>query len=315
MQARSINLVRKAYVWFLRSIVIVAVGWFVSHHIDELSQHEFTINWFYVWMSFFPTVLAYLIMLYLWYRISMAMGFGAPIIQVGRSWFLSMLGKYVPSNMMVLLVRFETYNGIPKRKIMVASGMEYAASLAAASIIVLVAVCSESHLVPAYVRWSAIMGTGFFLFLLYPPVLEMLLKVGFRVFRMDSAIKIPPYRQTLSYVGGYLFEGLLQGMGLFLVLRSMDPVQWSSYLLVVGTYQAAGLIGMAAFFAPGGIGVREGVLLVVLSTFISAPVVIVGAIIIRLINTVTELLMAGLFVFLDNIYYSDKNKVNITSKL
>ncbi|MEN8208869.1 MAG: hypothetical protein ABFR50_06430, partial [Candidatus Fermentibacteria bacterium] len=78
------------------------------------------------------------------------------------------------------------------------------------------------------------------------------------------------------------------------------------YLTITGIYSIAGLIGLAAFFAPSGIGIREGVLFLVLPAFIPGPTVIVGVIAIRLLTTAAELLLAGVFVIAEKILSSKK---------
>ena len=55
------------------------------------------------------------------------------------------------------------------------------------------------------------------------------------------------------------------------------------------------------FFLPSGVGIREGVLFLILPAFIPMPTVIVGAIAIRLITTAVELLLAGVFVLAERI--------------
>jgi len=106
----------------------------------------------------------------------------------------------------------------------------------------------------------------------------------------------------LRFVGAYVFAGLLQGMGLIFILNSLSPVDFRYFLIITGTYEVAGLIGIAAVFAPSGIGVREGVLFLVLPAFIPMPAVIIGTIVMRLIATFTELFLAGVFVVAEKIY-------------
>jgi len=97
----------------------------------------------------------------------------------------------------------------------------------------------------------------------------------------------------------YVIVGLFYGLSFFLVLNSLSPVGFEYYLAITGTFWAAALIGIAAIFAPSGIGVREGVIMLVLPSFISEPTVIVGAILIRFVMIAAELSLAGLFTVLE----------------
>jgi hypothetical protein len=114
--------------------------------------------------------------------------------------------------------------------------------------------------------------------------------------------EFPPYGLLLRFVGAYMFASLLHGMGLFFVLNSFSPVNFRYFLTITGAYYAAGLIGLSAVFAPSGIGVREGVLFLILPAFIPKPAVIVGVITMRLITTTAELFLAGVFVVAEKIW-------------
>ncbi|MCD6501249.1 hypothetical protein J7L01_01475, partial [bacterium] len=113
--------------------------------------------------------------------------------------------------------------------------------------------------------------------------------------------KSPSYKTTLKFISAFMLVGLLHGMGLFFVLNSLAALSFSHYLTVTGVYYAAGLVGFFAVFAPAGIGVREGILMLVLPQFIPEPVVIVGAILMRLVITAAELFLAGASVVIEKI--------------
>ena len=91
-------------------------------------------------------------------------------------------------------------------------------------------------------------------------------------------------------------------MGLYFILNSLLPVDFRYFLMITGAYEVAGLIGIAAVFAPSGIGVREGVLFLVLPAFIPTPAVIIGTIAMRLIATFTELFLSFVFVVVEKMY-------------
>ena len=92
----------------------------------------------------------------------------------------------------------------------------------------------------------------------------------------------------------YIIPGLLQGLGLYLLLLSLGPVEPGSYLAVTGAYYTAGLAGMLAFFAPGGLGVREGILMLVLPLVVPGESAIIAALLLRLIMIAAELFLAGI---------------------
>jgi hypothetical protein len=115
----------------------------------------------------------------------------------------------------------------------------------------------------------------------------------FRLIGRDRPERLPGYGRMLALTGLYVIPGLLQGLGLYVLLLSLGPVPPGSYLAVTGAYYAAGLAGMLAVFAPGGLGVREGILMLVLPLIVPMESAIMAALLLRLVMLGSELALAG----------------------
>jgi len=100
------------------------------------------------------------------------------------------------------------------------------------------------------------------------------------------------YRQVLGFVGLYVGLWVLFGLAFFLFARRLTPLGWIRYLPVTGVYALAWVIGMVSVFAPAGIGVREGVLSILLAQYLPEPTAIVAALLSRLWITLAELVCA-----------------------
>ena len=83
-------------------------------------------------------------------------------------------------------------------------------------------------------------------------------------------------------------------------------------MIITSVYYIASLIGVAAIFAPAGIGVREGIVFLILPALISKPVVIFATILTRIIVTITEIFLASSFFLLDR--YAAKKQSAILIK-
>lgn len=293
---------RPWYSWILLLLIISAVIWFILHNFNEITRYNFQIKWIYLILSFIFVSTAYLVTVFIWTRLARSFGLNAPILSAGKAWFVSQLGKYVPGKVTLLLARLDGYRGYSKRKITVATGIEYIAMLASAFVLSIAALTSAFQIVPNYIRWFAGIGAVLFLFLLWPPLSLHVINLILKFLKREQIEEFPPYGLLLRFVGAYILAGLLQGMGLFFILNSLLPVDFRYFLIITGTYEVAGLIGIAAVFAPSGIGVREGVLFLVLPAFIPMPAVIIGTIVMRLIVTFTELFLAFVFVVAEKIY-------------
>lgn len=286
---------RPWYSYVLLVLVFSAVAWFIFNNLDEITRYNFRFKYSHLILCFLFVNAAYIAIAFIWFRISISCGLNASLLKACEAWFLSLLGKYVPGKVTLFLVRFDAYRKYSKRKVAVAISIEQISSMAAGSILFLVALTSSVQIVPYYIKWVSCIGAVLFLLLLWPPIFMSLINHGLKFLKREPIKEFPPYGVLIRFVFAYIFAGLLQGMGFYFVLNSYSPVDFRYFLIIAGIYEAASLVGLAAVFAPSGIGVREGILFICLSSFIPKPAVIVGAITIRLITTAAELLLAGFF--------------------
>lgn len=71
----------------------------------------------------------------------------------------------------------------------------------------------------------------------------------------------PPSRAfLLSVTFAFAVLWMLQGLSFFLLATSWTDLSWREYPRVAGAYAVSYVAGLLALFAPGGIGVREGLL-------------------------------------------------------
>ena len=275
-------------------VVFMAVIWFVWHNIEGIAAFKFRFDWRYSALGFFSVVATYLASFIIWRKIAKSLGLSAPILTEGSAWFLSQLGKYVPGKIALLLVRLDAYRGYSKRKVTIATGIEYIAYLASVCLLILISFAFMN--MPSFIRWFAVIGAIGLPICLWPPLCRRIINGLFKLIKVEPVEVMLPYRLVLQFVSAYTLCGLLNGLGIFFVLNSFSALSVKYYLTITGAYQVASLIGIAAIFAPAGLGVREGVLFLLLPAFIPKPAVIAGAITMRLIVTFTEILLTAGFV-------------------
>ena len=296
--------------WYSRVLLIIvlaAVFLVVWKNVSEISSYDFELKYGYLLASFAVIVITYFLCFFIWQWLTASFGLRVPIVKAARGWFLSYLGKYVPGKIALLLVRMDAYDGYSTKKVAVATLLEYIIALVSACLIVLISLLFSSEILPDYIQWVAVLGSISLLILLYPPLLRKIVNWILKLMKKTPLNELPAFKDIVRFVGSYMVATLVAGFALFLILNSLSPVSFKYYIIITGVYSIAGLVGIAAFFAPSGIGVREGVIILLLPAFIPEPAVIVGAIVMRLITTLTELILAGFFVVLERIHArSDK---------
>ena len=101
-------------------------------------------------------------------------------------------------------------------------------------------------------------------------------------------------RASALFTGGYLLTDLLLGGAFLLVVMSVSDIEISDFPLLVGGYNLAAVIGIVAFIAPAGLGVREGVLAGFLTPVVGGPVAASLAILVRVVVVLADLVFVGI---------------------
>ena len=92
---------------------------------------------------------------------------------------------------------------------------------------------------------------------------------------------------------------LCLGSAFFLFVRSLAPVVWRDAGFLIACYAFAWLCGFLSFLTPGGLGVRESLLTLLLSLYISPSQAARVALLCRVWMLSAELVLAGVALFLN----------------
>ncbi len=82
----------------------MAVVWFVSKNIGAIREFNFAFKWQNAALSVFAVGFAYFLMVLVWLVISNSFNLNAPFLKVAKAYYVSLLGKYVPGKIFILLV-------------------------------------------------------------------------------------------------------------------------------------------------------------------------------------------------------------------
>lgn len=229
-----------------------------------------------------------------WRRILMTSGEQVNFRQAFRLIGRTILAKYLPGKIWFVVGR--VYLGkaeaFSQQRVAVASVFEEVLLLLSAGLLLILIELPllMSQFTYLLVTLITVMGGG--LFLLHPRVIQGLLGVVMRVLKRNPVQVGGRYRDYLGITLLYLLGWLAQGMGFFFLCRIIYPLPWTAVSSVVGAYTLSWVVGLLAFFIPGGLGVREGVLTMSLSSIITNPISIVISLVSRLWITLYEFVFA-----------------------
>jgi len=286
---------RKRLNYILTILVLGGRRYYIYNNSSEISSYTFEFQWKLLFAAFLAAAGGYLMMFHVWQRLAGSFGLKASPANAAKAFFISQLGKYVPGKIGLLLVRINAYHGYSAKTVTLATGVEYITSFISACLMILLGTIFIDLPLPAFIRWLALGLVIALLSFLWPPILRRSVNFVFGLMKRQPIDRVPSYKHMLLFVALYVIVGLIYGFSLYLVFNSLSPVAFKYYPAITSTFWAAALLGIAAVFAPSGIGIREGVLMLILPAFIAEPTVIVGAILIRFVMIAAELFLAGLF--------------------
>ncbi|MFW5703417.1 MAG: lysylphosphatidylglycerol synthase domain-containing protein [Patescibacteria group bacterium] len=94
---------------------------------------------------------------------------------------------------------------------------------------------------------------------------------------------------------------LLNGIGFMIIVHALYTVSFETAVVSIATYIFAGVIGILAFFVPSGIGVREGIIVLLLTPYLGVSGAIIVSIYARFLTIITDILLALIYVVIGKI--------------
>ena len=136
------------------------------------------------------------------------------------------------------------------------------------------------------------------LILLYPPLLNRLLNLGLRLLKKPAVELKARYLSILKISTFFFALWIAQIAGYFFLINSIYPVEASQLPNLTAAYTLSWITGFIVLFAPGDLGVREGMMTLLLSSILPLPLAIAISFITRVWITIFEVLIffAGLII-------------------
>jgi glycosyltransferase 2 family protein len=299
---------RRFYSNLLLLAVLTGVAAYVLHTFSEMPTFQYQLRVSALILSIFFLALTYPMSILIWMLIARGFGLKSSFFAAARIWSLSQLGKYLPGKAGLILMRLDAYPPGTKKSVLMATGVETIAALSSACLWVLIAMAFLPALIPLHVRYAAVAGIILFFFILYPPVLKKSANWFLKLLKRTPLQLLPDYKLMLSMIGVNMLIGLPYGLGLFFAFQSLHEISWTYFLTIMGAFYIADVVSIAAFFAPAGIGVREGIIFLILPTFIPKEIVVLAALMVRLASVIIEISLAAIIVLIGRYFSFKKNE-------
>ena len=273
----------------LNAVVALMLGWFLYNNYNELRAYPLKLDYGLLVASVIVVALSYIVQIKIWLLLTTRMGLVAPLWQGVYAWVKGQLGKYVPGKVTILFLRLEVYRGYSRKTVVVATMIEMIMALIASVLVILFCIMMSPSIFPVYVWQSAIVMFFLLAIALWPPVLFGIINYLLLMFNREKIERYPGYATLWVYVAGYVLVSMLHGAAFYLVLSAVEIVDMKYIFIIIGLNELAGLIGVLALFAPGGLGVKEGALFITLPLLVSTTAAVVSVVVFRVLTVLVEI--------------------------
>ena len=257
----------------------------------------------YRWQPSYEFLAAALI-LYMLAWVGLGLGWQQTLLAVGgtlspliglRIWVLSTFMRYAPGNVWHILGRVYLAGlaGESRVSVLASSALEQVLTVLSALVVFLVSLPFWPNGGGAFLPLLGLLPVG--IGALHPAlwnrvVPSILGKLGY-----PFSVQAPRYTVLLRLGLLYTVYHIVAGLGLVMILASLEPEARRLLGFIIGAQAIAWAAGYLSLLTPGGLGVREGALTLLLAPLLGTPIAAVGSILARLLATLAEALVAGAF--------------------
>ena len=300
--------------WSMFLLVLAFVAWHGWKLWKGFDQPAAPLKWGWLALAVVMSQLAWIPSLWYWRELMAALAAPAPWPQATRAYFCGTLGKYVPGKGVAVMIRSALLKdcGVPPATAALTVVVETLTFVWVGTVLALVLYPTMAPHLPrwlagiiaadAVLRWSLIVVVvcgGLFAFVAmmrsHRPLTDW--------FRGSSevppdALGIPAGQLTPAFTGigivVFVAAWWIQGLTLGLTIHAVSgqPWNWGDWPYWTGSSAVAMVGGFLAFFAPGGLGVREGLLMELLERQLGPREAVLVALLLRGGSLVGEILAA-----------------------
>ena len=290
----------------LALVIIFSVLFFFyksfQQHWASIQAQVLKLDYLYLALSFLPIVVSYLLPTYGWQlalntlSLKHKVTFPQSIATVNTS----NLTKYVPGKLWsyALQMYWMASEGFSKSLIVYVNLLNLAISIAATMIIGILFLLASPELIPSSITIPALVTLVLFdvVFVLFnAPVTNRLIKLFNAVFQRKVQHFAVPHRLLIELHLIHMLAAFSLGIGAYLLCYGIGlAIVPGTGSLVVASLLISDVIGFLTVIVPGGLGVREGMMYLMLRTSSSVSVALLLPVASRIVMMVVEVLLGAI---------------------
>jgi hypothetical protein len=209
--------------------------------------------------------------------------------------FVGQLGKYLPGSVWPVLAQMElaTEHNVPRLRTGAASIVNMGLSLLCALLTAFVTLPVTSGFTRYW--WAFLMALPL-LACLYPPVLNRLLRLGFKILRRPALEQPLTGRVIAVAMAWSILSWVCYGAQVWVLMIKLGAHAGPSLPLSVGAFAFAWAVGFVIVLAPAGAGFRDVLLVALLTPVIGTGPATAITLVSRIVTTLADMITASVAV-------------------
>jgi uncharacterized membrane protein YbhN (UPF0104 family) len=279
----------------IASLIILVIFFYLGkalyHNLGEISVQRGTLKPLLLILSFLCVVINLAIASYAWKRILSFFQITLPLEQSFKIMSVSGAGKYIPGKVWQYLSQIYLGQkvGLPKSVTFFSMVLLFVAYNLAGILLFLFSLFFWEKFSLFLISALLFVFVSISLVIFYPPILNKVLKIILHLFKREAlSIKVG-FDQIIKILLILAADWVIFGIGVYLLINSFYSINFDQTVILCGIFAISVICGILSFFAPAGLGVREGVQSYLLSLFIPISMSILISLTMRVWITLGEL--------------------------
>lgn len=278
------NQIKSKFTFVIKVILIALICYFVylkfTENWDEVTQYDWSVNYLLLILSLIMHLITLVIMSYVWVILISGFGYTVKLKDAFKISYIANLGRYVPGKVwwMLGMAYMAKQIKIEEQTSMTSWVVAQFFSLPSALLLGTTFILFSPNLLE---QAGQFLSSSFYLISLLIVILSIilifapskalvLLNTVLRKLKREEVSFDLSIKTALSIYIGYIIGWFVYGFSFWLLIMSVTSNYNIPMITAVGCFVLAYQIGYLAIFTPGGIGVRELVLTVILNPYLGA---------------------------------------------
>jgi len=310
--------------------IILVIFYFLGRNLvdgwEKIENYQFSFNYFYLILSYVFLVLGVMMQSFIWNSILRVLDKNKKISH-SRAFYIfvySWFGRYVPGKawMYVGRIYFGAKEGISKKALTLSAIYEIVLTITSGfflSIFLVSIIFGHQFMdtigTSSFYLFFPILIMIFSLIFIHPCIFYFFINKIFRkILKRFRDIEIDKkdflnYNVILKMFFYYCIGYLFFGAGFFFLVKSMVYISFSNILGIIGIFELASILGVLAVFAPSGLGVRDGILVLLLQIYFPLSMAVLISLIARIWATLGEIGILGSIWIWSKLKYGNTKKI------